>query len=160
MKNLFIVAISAILFVACSQTPEQRPSIDFTSAEFFGEAFEAEVALSVDDALAQITSETPVELIVGGEVLSVCQQKGCWMKMQATDGREMRVKFKDYDFFVPKDGAGSSVVFRGEGYLEETSVVTLRHYAEDAGKTQEEIEAITEPKVEYIFVATGVAFFI
>jgi hypothetical protein len=40
--------------------------------------------------------------------------------------------------------------------VSETSVEELRHYAEDAGKSQEEIEAITEPKKTYSFVADGV----
>jgi len=32
----------------------------------------------------------------------------------------------------------------------------LKHLAEDEGKSQEEIDAITEPKMEYTFVAHGV----
>jgi hypothetical protein len=32
----------------------------------------------------------------------------------------------------------------------------LKHMAEDEGKSQEEIDAITEPKMEYTFVAGGV----
>jgi hypothetical protein len=31
--------------------------------------------------------------------------------------------------------------------------------AEDEGKTQEEIDAITEPKLEYTFVAKGVILY-
>ena len=40
--------------------------------------------------------------------------------------------------------------------LKETSVKQLKHYAEDAGKSKEEIAKITEPKKEVIFVAKGV----
>jgi hypothetical protein len=32
----------------------------------------------------------------------------------------------------------------------------LRHYAEDAGASSAEIEAITEPKITYSFMADGV----
>jgi hypothetical protein len=35
-------------------------------------------------------------------------------------------------------------------------VEELKHLAEDAGKSKEEIEAITEPKEELKFLATGV----
>jgi hypothetical protein len=35
-------------------------------------------------------------------------------------------------------------------------VETLRHYAEDEGKSKEEIAAITEPVTEYTFEAVGV----
>lgn len=37
-----------------------------------------------------------------------------------------------------------------------TPVEELRHYAEDAGKSKEEIIAITEPKEEYHMMASGV----
>jgi len=35
-------------------------------------------------------------------------------------------------------------------------VATLRHYAEDAGKSKEEIEKITEPETNLMFLADGV----
>ncbi len=37
-----------------------------------------------------------------------------------------------------------------------TPIEELRHYAEDAGKSKEEIMAITEPKEEYHMMASGV----
>jgi hypothetical protein len=68
----------------------------------------------------------------------------------------MRVTFKDYGFFMPLNSAGRSLVLSGIAMNDTTSVETLRHYAEDAGKSKEEIEAITEPEVELVFEATGV----
>jgi hypothetical protein len=160
MKNFLSVAIFAFVLMSCTPQVElpQTP-IDLTSAEVFGTEFIAVSAYDVDTALGMLTDETPVAMNLEGTVTTVCQQKGCWMKLTATDGREVRVKFKDYDFFVPMDGAGRKVVMTGEGYIEETSVITLRHYAEDAGKSEEEVNAITEPAKEYIFVASGVAMF-
>jgi hypothetical protein len=35
-------------------------------------------------------------------------------------------------------------------------VEALRHYAEDGGKTADEIAAITEPEIELVFEASGV----
>jgi hypothetical protein len=72
------------------------------------------------------------------------------------DGEEMRVTFKDYGFFVPLDAAGKTVIMEGKAYYDTTSVDMLRHYAEDAGESPEEIEKITEPKLELAFEATGV----
>jgi hypothetical protein len=69
---------------------------------------------------------------------------------------QMFVKFKDYAFFVPKDIAGQEVLIEGVAYTEETSVEELRHYAEDAKKSAEEIAAITEPVKEKKFMASGV----
>jgi hypothetical protein len=67
----------------------------------------------------------------------------------------MMVKFKDYGFFMPKDIAGRQVVLQGIAYREVTSVDELRHYAEDAGKSAEEIQKITAPKEELKFMAAG-----
>lgn len=93
---------------------------------------------------------------VEGEVESVCQAAGCWMKIKLSDGKTMRVTFKDYGFFVPKDISGKKVIFEGTPAIKTTSVAELQHYAQDAGKTKEEISKITEPKTELSFVANGV----
>ena len=37
-----------------------------------------------------------------------------------------------------------------------TSVSKLQHYAKDAGKSDEEVAKITEPKSEIVFTASGV----
>ena len=66
------------------------------------------------------------------------------------------VKFKDYGFFMPKNIAGKEVIIDGKAYVSELSVEEQRHYAEDAGKSEEEIAAITEPKRTYSFEANGV----
>lgn len=55
----------------------------------------------------------------------------------------MKVKFKDYAFFMPKDCAGKKAVVDGYAYTQTTSVEELKHLAGDAGKPQAEIDAIT-----------------
>lgn len=78
------------------------------------------------------------------------------MTIDKGDGTTMRVKFKDYGFFVPKDIAGKTAIMEGMARMETTSVDEQRHYAEDAGKTKAEIEAITQPTRELVFEASGV----
>jgi hypothetical protein len=90
------------------------------------------------------------------KVNSVCQAKGCWMKVELDNEIEAMVKFKDYGFFMPKDISGKQVVMNGIAFVNEVPVDELRHYAEDAGKTEEEIAAITKPKRTYSFLADGV----
>jgi hypothetical protein len=93
---------------------------------------------------------------VSGKVVSVCLEKGCWMKVEKADGESMMVKFKDYGFFMPKNIVGKEVVLDGEAAVKETSVKQLKHYAEDAGKSKEEIEKIKTAKKELTFTAKGV----
>jgi hypothetical protein len=47
-------------------------------------------------------------------------------------------------------------VLDGVAKVTTTSVEELKHYAEDGGKSKEEIEKITEPKKEIEFTAKGV----
>lgn len=93
---------------------------------------------------------------VTAKVTEVCLEKGCWMRVDKGNGQTMTVRFKDYGFFMPKDIVGHTVVLEGEAKQKEVSVAQQRHFAQDAGKSKEEIEKITEPKKETQFIATGV----
>jgi len=115
-------------------------------------------ALTYDDFLTKMSGQDSLAVKVKGSVAGVCQAKGCWMNIVSKQPNqpEMFVKFKDYGFFMPKDIAGKSVIMDGYAFREVTSVDELRHYAEDEGKSKEEIEAITEPVEELKFMASGV----
>ena len=97
-----------------------------------------------------------LDIKLTGKIIEVCQKKGCWMVMNIGEGKSMRVKFKDYSFFVPKDASGKTIIIEGKAFSETTSVATLQHYAEDAGKSKEEISKITVPETEIGFEAHGV----
>jgi hypothetical protein len=93
---------------------------------------------------------------VKGTIKEVCTKKGCWMKLATTEGEGIMVRFKDYGFFMPQDIVGKEVVLDGVAKVTTTGVDELKHYAEDAGKSKEEIDKITEPKKEIEFRAKGV----
>ena len=111
-----------------------------------GEALKT--ALSLFEGRAQVRFE--------GEITATCPKKGCWMNVAS--GRDtVFVRFQDYGFFVPTEGAeGKRTIVEGEAFYDTLSVADLRHYAQDAGATEEEIAAITEPELELAFMATGV----
>ena len=68
------------------------------------------------------------------------------------------VRFKDYGFFVPKSGAeGKSAIVNGNISVDTLSVAQLRHYAEDAGKSIDEILSIVHPETTISFLADGVS---
>ena len=77
------------------------------------------------------------------------------MTLSIDNDSEMMIRFKDYGFFVPLDASGE-VLIHGKAFISETSVDDLRHYAEDAGASDDEIAAITTPKTSYNFEADGV----
>jgi hypothetical protein len=93
-------------------------------------------------------------VVVEGPVSGVCQNKGCWLTMQHAD-KEMRVRFKDYAFFVPKNCAGKKARVEGVLAIEKIPVDEARHYLQDAGKNDAAAK-ITEPVDGYTFMASGV----
>jgi hypothetical protein len=155
LKNIFVLSLVFIAF-ACAQKTE---SVTTEEGHHFGKMITSADAISYDDLLMKMDGVKEIEEVkVEGKVEKVCQAKGCWMNIVSDDGSKevMFVKFKDYGFFMPKDISGKTVVMNGRAFKEETSVDELRHYAEDEGKSKEEIEAIKEPKVELKFMADGV----
>lgn len=156
MKNTLLFTLAAfglLLFAQCKN--DAAATQDYI---FFGDKIDEKEAISVSDALSKLNDAEEIEAKVVGHVESVCQAKGCWMNLTqpGNDDQAFFVKFKDYGFFVPKDLSGSKVVVEGKAFKEVTDVAALKHYAEDEGKSQEEIDAITEPVEEYKFVAHGV----
>ncbi|WP_420151473.1 DUF4920 domain-containing protein [Spirosoma sp.] len=113
-------------------------------------------AIPATQLATKMGDKTEIPAKVEGTVESVCKVKGCWMNVKTGDGQTMRVTFKDYGFFVPKDIVGKTVVVEGTAETTTTPVADLRHFAKDAGKSQEEIEKITEPEKALTFVADGV----
>lgn len=113
-------------------------------------------ALTPSQLVSQLQNGESFEGQIMGEINEVCTKKGCWLTMDLPDGESMRVTFKDYGFFVPTNSHGFPIILEGVATIVETDVETLRHFAEDQGKSQEEIEKITAPKREITFEATGV----
>lgn len=127
-----------------------------SAQQYFGEEITNEDALTATELPTALADEGNQKTKVRGEVTGVCPVKGCWMTVNVGDNQEMMVRFKDYGFFVPKDITGQTVVIEGEALIETVSVDDQRHLAEDAGKSPEEINQITEPKTQISFVADGV----
>lgn len=145
MKTIFTLVFVIISFSLLAQTTKS-----------FGKEINDKKAIAASALPEKMGEKETLETKVTGTVESVCQVKGCWMKVKMADGETMRVMFKDYAFFVPKDIAGKTVVFEGEAQKKIVPVDHLQHYAADAGKTKEEIAKITEPKSELTFIADGV----
>jgi len=73
------------------------------------------------------------------------------------DGQEpITVRFKDYGFFMPSNIVGKTVVVEGSAKKKEVSVASLQHAAKDLGKSQAEIDQITQPKKDISIIADGV----
>ena len=161
MKQLLFIASTVFLF-SCGTTESPKEKIEETAEEViitenkFGEDIIEEGALTTVDFLAQFDQIAAKEVKLTATINEVCSKKGCWMVLALDAEQDMRVRFKDYGFFVPKDAAGKLATIQGVASMDTTDVATLQHYAEDAGESQEKIDAITKPEFSYVFEATGV----
>ena len=161
MKYIISTFLLAVIFlISCKQQNTAAPVVEEeTGYQYFGEKIENIEAKSFSELMADLENQDSVYTQVKANVEAVCQTKGCWMNLidgQAESDESLFVKFKDYGFFMPKDIAGQTVVIEGYAYREVTSVDELRHYAEDEGKSEEEIAQINEPVEELKFMAHGV----
>jgi hypothetical protein len=68
----------------------------------------------------------------------------------------MRVTFKDYGFFVPKDISGKTIIAEGLVTEEIIPEEDARHYAEDAGKSKAEVKKIKGNQKQITMVAQSV----
>ena len=123
---------------------------------FYGSVIDLDGALGAEEMRGQLAEAGRSNLRFEGEILNTCPKKGCWMDVVSGEDTVF-VRFLDYGFFVPTEGAeGKRTVIEGEAFYDTLTVDMRRHYAEDAGASAEEISAITEPELKLAFMATGV----
>lgn len=161
MKYL-IPVFALFLLAACGEqqpnnaTETSKQEGETIQTGWFGQEFEYDQTVTPTQVASLLQDGETNEFVVEGTIEECCQKKGCWMKVAMDNGESMRVSFKDYEFFVPMDAAGKTMVMKGVAMYDTIDVDFLKHLAEDANATQEEIDAITEPELALTFEATGV----
>jgi len=121
-------------------------------AEHYGAPIKAKNPVALATAITQLEKQSTASVLVESKVDKVCEAKGCWLGLVSDNG-DVRVTFKDYAFFVPSSLIGKTVIV--EGVLEKVTMTLdeTKHYVKDAGGDP---SSVTEPRVEYRIVASGV----
>jgi hypothetical protein len=164
MKKIIYISFLSIGLISCqgnmsnenvSEEVIEEPAVSYA---VFGEEITAEGIVSYEEFKSKLEASDTVKVKLAGNIDKTCTVKGCWMKVKVAENEEpMHITFKDYGFFVPKEGMeNKATVFEGIAYMDTISVDMLRHYAEDEGLGLEEIEAIKEPEITVTFEASGV----
>ncbi|TDQ30271.1 uncharacterized protein DUF4920 [Tenacibaculum caenipelagi] len=157
-----IALVGSVVLTSCKtekkdvKTSEKEVKVEYMS---FGEAITNEEAISADEMRVKyenLKAGDTLNIKYASTINEVCKKKGCWMKLDLGEEKESMVRFKDYGFFMPLNADSKEVVVNGKAFVTEISVDELQHYAKDAGKSEEEIAQITEPKYTYAFEADGV----
>ncbi len=158
MKLILSLSVFAtVLMVSCSNEPQvQQEEVSYA---VFGDTITADGAISAEEMYQKykkLGEGDTIEVKFAATIYNVCQKKGCWMNVDLNEEEVAFVRFKDYGFFMPFNAAESEAIINGKAFVSITSVDELKHYAEDEGLTQEEIDEITEPDVTFGFLADGV----
>ena len=153
MKKLILLFTVFALCFTFAKAQEPTPAAKGVT---YGEKISSKGAIVISLLPAKMADVEMLPIKIIGKVIEVCAAKGCWMKLEGTNGETTRVTFKDYGFFMPQNIVGRTVVLDGISMQSITPVDELQHYAKDAGKSAEEIAKITAPKKEITYEAKGV----
>lgn len=113
-------------------------------------------AVSAAKVVADPAAYADKHVRVTGTVSDVCSVKGCWLRVAPTGAAkgspDLFIKFADPPTgrLVPAEALGQPVTVEGtlkQGTLSEKAA---RHFKEDAGAAQEEIEKIVGPQKQLL----------
>ncbi|KXK57120.1 MAG: DUF4920 domain-containing protein [Chlorobi bacterium] len=160
-------AILALLLLAATQHPSlaQGDAVslshntaalsDTAAKRSFGAPLTLDPATAITvSAAMQDTAKFGQTVLVHGTITDVCMKKGCWLVVTDQAGT-MRVTFKDYGFFVPKNVHNRTVYLQGVVKREVIEEDLAKHYAEESNKGPKP-EEITGPQTVITMVADGV----
>ena len=148
LLNLFLI-LACPLFA-------QAPKGKATPGMVYGEKITERDAMPAGELPMMLSMQDTVEVKIMAKVINSCASEGCWLTFRINDSTEALAKMKNHAFFVPIDIRGKSVIMQGRSYIKTSSVKELKHLAEDAKKTKKEIDAITQPKKQIIYIASSV----
>ena len=145
------------LLPAAAPPAEAAPAVAAAPGKF-GAPLSAAAPLTAQAVLADPLKYNDKDIKVTGKVSGVCQKKGCWMTLTSGDpgAQSVRISFKDYGFFVPKDCIGKNATVEGHFAAKTISAAEAQHFAEDAAKEGTAARKVTAPEHTLALVATGV----
>ncbi|WP_103070789.1 DUF4920 domain-containing protein [Aquimarina sediminis] len=164
MNKNILFFVGLLMVIGCNPLNKEKKTLSVSNIskenyESFGNKVSSDQIYhknAMEKEFESLKEGDTVAVAFSSTVNGVCKAKGCWMKVALGKDKETMVKFKDYGFFVPKDIENDTVIVQGKAFVSMVSVDEQRHYASDAGKSEEEIAGITTPKKSYSFIADGV----
>jgi hypothetical protein len=163
MTRLLVCSLALGLAACASEAPASDASSDLAAGETsalvpnegvveVGDPIPSDTRfLAASEVVARAADLDGETVAVEGQVSSVCQNKGCWLTIANDAGETFRVSVPkddagEYLYTFPTDIASAQGRFVGTLSVTEESVEMLRHLAEDAGQSADEIAAIDAPK--------------
>ena len=159
VNNLFKIFAIVFILISCNNTNENpilNSKSESKSYKFYGKVISQDSIQNLEVEKESLMNTGIKSSKISGRIVETCSKKGCWMTLD-TGEDTLFIKFRDYAFFVPTDSVeGKQAIIQGDLFLDTITVEMLKHYAEDAGKSKDEIAQITEPSYDVGFTADGV----
>jgi hypothetical protein len=112
-------------------SPHSPGALAFPAGDDFGAGLTLDAATPLSVVVAHPERYEGKPVLVRGRITDVCQSKGCWTVI-TDDAVAIRIRFKDYGFFLPKDAAGRDALAEGFVKAETLDEKTARHYEAEA----------------------------
>lgn len=156
-KKVLTIFAGLSLLAACSSSNEIKETVEIKA--FGPYEVDDSKAISTQEMLRQFKAENgDQEFTFEGKITEVCSNAGCWVSIDRGNGETFMVRFKDH-FTIPLNTKiGSTAYLHGLAYMDTVQVEDLKHFAQDAGKSEAEIEKITKPEYSLNFEADGILF--
>lgn len=129
--RLLTAAAATLLIAGCQSTPR------FTG-EPYGEPLTLNEVTHVSDILAKPSEYVGRRVLVEGEVVAVCEQKGCWMDLETENAEQIQVKVPDDVIVFPVSARGKTALV--EGIVEERHLTSDQAFAAAAHRAEEQNE--------------------
>ena len=112
----YFVAVSFALFVlvSCNEFSKSSKAI---SGNLYGEKFDTTNSITTSQLIQGLQTNNKAEAVISGTITKSCQSEGCWVNLDAGNGKELHVATDD-KFFVPKEMAGQNVYVKGKIVVE------------------------------------------
>ena len=149
------IVFSFLVLLAIGANAQDKEKVQAAKGVVFGVVAEDAKPISPDEIKAKLVDDK-FEGQIKAKVIEVCKAEGCWIKVERKDGTSMMVRAKDHKFLMPENIVGKMVLIDGNATVKEVSEDMRKHYAEDAGKSKEEIAKIKGSEKDVQFAAKGV----
>ncbi len=151
-----ILAVLSIAAVSLAQDPPAN--LNPGEEAHYGAEFALEVApVALNEALTTC-ADSGEACKVEAAVNAVCTRRGCWMTLTGEGvNTTVRVRMKDYGFFVPLNSLGANAVVEGVVSRVVVPEADAQHYADDqAASTGLPAEVIEGDQEGIEIMATGI----
>jgi hypothetical protein len=158
MKKITFFLFASMAMGGCDHSNHSHAPTDPNAVEFYGEKFDTTGAITQVEMVQNYAGSDTMPVKFKASIVEICAKAGCWMTIANNANYPMYVFMKDHAFGVPLEGCAKlGCIVNGVVHRDTLSVDILKHFAEDANKSQAEIDAITEPIPCLSVTASGVA---